>query len=1421
MRLKSLYSVAWLSLVTVALLSGMVVPLQGGEAKPIRALLVIGGCCHDYRQQKKLLTEGISARANVEWTIVHEGDGTTTHRMSLYEDPDWYKGYDVVVHDECFSDVKDKDFVEGILKPHRAGLPAVNLHCAMHSYRVSFDEFKDWFEFTGLDTRWHGAQLPIAINFVDQEHPITKGMQNWTTVPEELYNNMQIWRTVKPLAYGQQGNDKYMVAWVNDYHGTRVFSTTLGHNNETVNDARYLDLITRGLLWSVNKLNADYMKPAKRVLAPVKPGKKVLVPENLALNKPVKASASQNGHEPAHAVDGEMDTRWCGPDNGNGYWLQVDLQKPEEITGCKIVWERGGPAYQYKVEGSADEKTWKTLVEEKGSEGRPESDVQKFQASDVRYVRITVTKAPEGAWASFWEFEVFGKKMVEKASNQLFDSRLSGIKVTAGFEKNIFAGPPDISYPTCVAATPSGEVFVGVDQNGSLDVQPNRGWVVRCQDTDGDGVADKFNVFAKMDSPRGIVFDHNTLYVMHPPVLEAFYDENGDGVADRSEVLVSGLGNDLKFRGADHTCNGVRMGIDGWLYIALGDYGARKAVGKDGTELQVHGGGIVRVRPDGSELELVAEGTRNIYDVAIDPLMNIFTCDNTNDGDDWNVRLSHMVQTANYGYPRLFKHFADEIMPTMVDYGGGSPTGALFVDEPGLTEGLFTCQWGWNNVTRHPLKANGATFTAERENFVELPRPTGIDSDGEGNLYLASWKGATFNFNGPDVGFILRVNKTGYKSAPFPDLQKASEVQLVQYLASPSAAWRFHVQREILRRMDKKVLSRELEKLAISKESLQVRVAAIYTLKQLLGLDAQAVLMKIAKDASVREFALRALTDRKKEAATVTTKYLVDALKDENPRVRLQAVIALNRLNRPETGEQIMPLVAESDLAISHAAFRALVSLHASEVCFKVLDQRDSVLVPGAMRALKNMHDEKVVDGLIQRLSRNEGALHEAILTALCRLYYRESAWDGSWWGTRPDTTGPHFKWSTWEQSEKIGNVLRKGLANADVGSLRFLLTQFKAHKIDFSDLAPILVKVANQKPQLHSAVIDLLTQKNVYDQETISFLQTVAMDSKEQFSVRSSAFKGLDHAGEQTAALNAVVNILTVYSTRKAENSDDAFKGLRETFIRDGRHAKKVEYFATLAGAQDGAEAELAYAVLLHIAGNEKGPKAAKASAQAVIDTAWNSSKLPVLLRAIGDSGSTSYAEKVRSYLTDANPETAAAAKYACERLSGHPVVSPKDEKGMIARISYEDVVQRAMKAKGDAKLGAQLFQTVGCVKCHTTLKSEPLKGPFLGDITTRYSRAELIESILRPNAQIAQGFVTTTVQMKDESEYEGFIVRESGDELEIRNIAGATIIPKKDIVKRGTRTTSIMPEGLFDQLTPEDLASLLAYLQSLNAKS
>ena len=253
---------------------------RADDDKPIRALLVAGGCCHDYKHQKDILTEGISARANVTWAIAYDPDRGTSHLNPAYEKDDWANGFDVVVHDECSANVKDLKIIDRILKPHRDGLPAVVIHCGMHCYRSEGwpQKMTPWFEFTGLPSTGHSAQAPIAVSFIAKNNPITASLQDWTTINEELYNNSagKLLDTAQPLARGKQsliGRDGkktenvFVTVWTNTYNGrTRVFGTTLGHNNATVDDSRYLDLLTRGLLWSVDKLDAAHLKPAKKVL---------------------------------------------------------------------------------------------------------------------------------------------------------------------------------------------------------------------------------------------------------------------------------------------------------------------------------------------------------------------------------------------------------------------------------------------------------------------------------------------------------------------------------------------------------------------------------------------------------------------------------------------------------------------------------------------------------------------------------------------------------------------------------------------------------------------------------------------------------------------------------------------------------------------------------------------------------------------------------------------------------------------------------------------------------------------------------------------------------------------------------------------------------------------------------------------------
>ncbi|MFM8433758.1 MAG: ThuA domain-containing protein [Planctomycetia bacterium] len=260
-------------------------PTKSTAAEPLRVLLVAGGCCHDYAAQTQILKKGIEARVRSRVDVVYNPDTSTNATFEIYGNPDWAEGYDVILHDECSASVSDPVYVGRILAAHRRGTPAVNLHCAMHSYRwgdiqkpvQAGADNAGWFEMIGLQSTRHGPQQPIEITFTDRDHPITKPLTDWKTTNEELYNTIQVLPTAKVIATGRQlvppklkpGEPAdpaaqpieatAVVAWVNEYgpHKTRIFSTSLGHNNDTVADDRYLDLVTRGLLWAAGRLGAD------------------------------------------------------------------------------------------------------------------------------------------------------------------------------------------------------------------------------------------------------------------------------------------------------------------------------------------------------------------------------------------------------------------------------------------------------------------------------------------------------------------------------------------------------------------------------------------------------------------------------------------------------------------------------------------------------------------------------------------------------------------------------------------------------------------------------------------------------------------------------------------------------------------------------------------------------------------------------------------------------------------------------------------------------------------------------------------------------------------------------------------------------------------------------------------------------------
>lgn len=651
-----------------------------------------------------------------------------------------------------------------------------------------------------------------------------------------------------------------------------------------------------------------------------------------------------------------------------------------------------------------------------------------------------------------------------------------------------FAGPDVTPSPACLAVAPTGEVFVGVDMIGSLGKDPGKGRVLKLTDRDNDGKMDEHTEFAVVDNPRGILVLGSKVYVLHTTfspetgkatgmALVVFEDKDGDGKADGPpQPLIEHLSNTkyIQERGTDHATNGIRMGIDGWIYIAVGDFGFHNATDRSGKKLTMLGGGIVRVRPDGTEMEIYTHGTRNVYDVAIDPYMNVFTRENTNDGGGWNVRFSHHIQTGEYGYPVLFQHFTDEILPALVDVGGGSGTGALFMAEPNWPEKYnnvpMMADWGRSMLYMHRVTPDGPTFTQKEEEFLALPQITDLDVDGSGRLFLSAWDGAGYS-GSPNKGYVIRAVPENWTYKAFPDLAKASVEELAQLLASGSAVARLNASQELVARNDQQAASAALAIASDANQPLYARVAGIYTYAQATAAEGIPALTALAKDAAVREHALRALADRKSILNGVSETVFIEAMKDSSARVRAAAIIGLGRLGRADAAGILLQTkvpasfvapakdvegphaTPNADIVLPHLAVRALVELHAVDAAVAGINGENGTL---ALWALRYMHDTKAVNGLIAAypLAKTEKQKKQ-ILVTLARLYKKEDAYDASWWwGTRPDSHGPYYKAVLWEGSPAIEKFLKKEALKAGPVKKVFFTDLNERNRMDIAAFA-------------------------------------------------------------------------------------------------------------------------------------------------------------------------------------------------------------------------------------------------------------------------------------------------------------------------------------------------------------------------------
>ncbi|MGD1861503.1 MAG: ThuA domain-containing protein [Leptolyngbyaceae cyanobacterium] len=225
------------------------------RTEPIKALLVTGGCCHDYELQMAALTSGLSQRIAIDWTVDYDENDSTDSQSALFDDPAWAEPYDVVVHNQCYADTADPEYIAKIVAAHEAGVPAVVIHCAMHTFRAA--EVDDWRAFLGVTSYGHERLSEYPTVIANPTHPIIGDFpSDWISPMDELYVVEEIWPETDVLitSTSEDDGESHPVVWTNQYGNARVFGTTFGHTNDTLSDPEFQALLARGILWVTNRL---------------------------------------------------------------------------------------------------------------------------------------------------------------------------------------------------------------------------------------------------------------------------------------------------------------------------------------------------------------------------------------------------------------------------------------------------------------------------------------------------------------------------------------------------------------------------------------------------------------------------------------------------------------------------------------------------------------------------------------------------------------------------------------------------------------------------------------------------------------------------------------------------------------------------------------------------------------------------------------------------------------------------------------------------------------------------------------------------------------------------------------------------------------------------------------------------------------
>jgi putative heme-binding domain-containing protein len=578
----------------------------------------------------------------------------------------------------------------------------------------------------------------------------------------------------------------------------------------------------------------------------------------------------------------------------------------------------------------------------------------------------------------------------------------------------------------------------------------------------------KIKVFAtNLYAVFGMEYIDGKLYVHNTPKFTVFDDNDGVGV-NRRDIYTNDNPHPWAPSFNDHIPSGFHLAMDGYFYISTGDKGIHGLVGPDGRKIEMRGG-IYRMRPDGTGLEVYCTGTRNHLDIGFNTEDEMFTDDNTDDGGGWWTRYTHMVDGGFYGYPYNFKPRRPWTLWMMTDLNSqtGAPTGVTIYNEDALPEeyrgDLYACDWAGCWVMRFKFKRVGSTYEITRmpannaprleaSNFITRGgfdiafRPVGIcvTPDGMG-FYVTDW-GLSGWKNGQVLGRLFKVTYTGKSlAAPKPKWYipaamgkkfNASTGELVAALSHPSRSVRMVAERRLAERRQA-AEGKLAALLKNTKAPPYARWSAIWTLDAIDGgkKEHKVILSALQdKDPTVQSQAARELGQRQARDAVGP---LIAMLDSTNDLLRFKAATALGRIGDSRAAMPLRVALAQKDLFARYAAFTALnrMGLADAKAWPKIVDGLDSVkpeIREGTFFAVRETYDLGLVKALRGFLTNPTIPTEPRtnVLNLLSNIYLKPPPWNGDWWSTMPVNGSPPAKTLTWAGTPLIAGAMRDAISD-------------------------------------------------------------------------------------------------------------------------------------------------------------------------------------------------------------------------------------------------------------------------------------------------------------------------------------------------------------------------------------------------------